>query len=156
MEREDTGPDTGEIELQRILTCLKENGYTFESLEDGVGYGCMIAKFNKEIAYSDADGNYINDRKIDVKIEFDTDFDYTKKRNIIKKLVMMKMIMNTKVSKQMRKKGVHLLKNYLEIFPEVVVVEQEKTEKTCNNSLPNFLSLRDQTKREIAVSLKAI
>jgi hypothetical protein len=85
MEREDTGPDTGEIELQRILTCLKENGYTFESLEDGVWYGCMIAKFNKAIAYSDADGNYINDRKIDVKIEFDTDFDYTKKKEYNKK-----------------------------------------------------------------------
>jgi hypothetical protein len=43
----------------------------------------MIASFSKDIRYSDKDGNYINDRFIKIKIEFDSDFDYTNNYNNI-------------------------------------------------------------------------
>jgi hypothetical protein len=36
MEREERGPDTGKIELQRILNCMKENKYNYtDSLDAG-------------------------------------------------------------------------------------------------------------------------
>ena len=80
MERpvEERGPDTGKIELERIIDCLKENNYKFEKVEESDTYGCMVANFHKDIMYSDQEGNYINDRHIKIKIDFDSDFDYTK------------------------------------------------------------------------------
>jgi hypothetical protein len=76
MEREHRGPDTGKIELERILDCLRENHYEFEDVEESSTYGFMVANFEKDIEFSDRIGNYINDRHIKIKIEFDSDFDY--------------------------------------------------------------------------------
>ena len=76
MDRERPGQDTGKIELEKILNCLKENHYVFEGLEEGNMQGYMVANFKKDIMYSDKVGNYINDRYIKIKIEFDSDFDY--------------------------------------------------------------------------------
>jgi hypothetical protein len=77
MEREYPGQDTGIIELQRILKCMKENKYDYtDSLDEGEFGGCYKLDFVKEIMYSDKLGNYINDRRIKVTIEFDTSYDY--------------------------------------------------------------------------------
>jgi hypothetical protein len=76
MEREEGGPYTGIIELQRILKCMKENKYDYtDSLDQGEFTGCYKLDFVKEIMYSDKEGNYINDRRIKVTIEFDTSYD---------------------------------------------------------------------------------
>jgi hypothetical protein len=76
MERENLDEDTGKIELERIFNFLKKNNYEFKNLEKANMNGFMIAKFKKDIKYSDKNGNYINDSYIKVKIEFDSDFDY--------------------------------------------------------------------------------
>jgi hypothetical protein len=76
MERDYPDEETGKIELQRILNCLKENKYDMDSLDAGKYDGCYNVKFKKEIMYSDKEGTYINDRHINVTIEFDTSFDY--------------------------------------------------------------------------------
>lgn len=76
MERQNPGPDTGKIELERIINCLRVNHYEFENIEESMYDGCMVANFKKDINYSDQEGNYINDRHIRIKIEFDSDFDY--------------------------------------------------------------------------------
>ena len=68
--------DTGKKELEKIFTCLKENEYSFEDLEQADMDGYMIANFTKDIKYTDKNGNNINDRYIKIKIEFDSDFDY--------------------------------------------------------------------------------
>jgi hypothetical protein len=81
MDRENINEDTGKIELERILECLKKNNYEFEDLEQSYMYGYMIANFKKDIKYSDKNGNYINDRYIKIKIEFDSDFDYQNEYN---------------------------------------------------------------------------
>lgn len=81
MERpdEERGTDTGKIELERIINCLKDNSYVYEGLEDSDEMQrCMVANFEKEIMYTDVEGNYINDRRIKIKIEFDSEFDYKK------------------------------------------------------------------------------
>jgi hypothetical protein len=41
--------------------------------------GFMVANFQKDIAYSDTDGNYINDSHIKVNVEFDSGFDFSHK-----------------------------------------------------------------------------
>lgn len=77
MEKEYPGPDTGKIELQRIINCMRENNYEYiDSLDKGDFYGCYKLNFVKEIKYSDKEGTYINDRRIKITIEFDTSFDY--------------------------------------------------------------------------------
>ena len=69
--------DTGETELSRLLYCLKENGYEYESVnKSDTWYGYMDATFVKPIKFVGNDGNYINDSHINVKIEFDNRFDY--------------------------------------------------------------------------------
>jgi hypothetical protein len=68
--------DTGKKELEKIFTCLKENEYKFEDLEKADMEGYIIANFTKDINYTDKAGNYINDRYITIKIEFDSYFDY--------------------------------------------------------------------------------
>jgi hypothetical protein len=81
MERKYPGPDTGKIELQRIIKCMKENKYEYDenNLEAGVFDGCYTLHFVKQIDYSDTEGTNINDRRIKVTIEFDTSFDYETK-----------------------------------------------------------------------------
>jgi hypothetical protein len=82
MERKSPGPDTGKIELQRIINCMKENKYNYTgSLDEGEYSGCYKLDFLKKIMYSDIKGNYINDRHIKVTIEFDTSFDYKTEYN---------------------------------------------------------------------------
>lgn len=82
MEREYPGPDTGKIELQRILNCMKENKYhPTDSLDAGDFGGCYKLDFVKEVMYSDNEGTYINDRRIKVTIEFDTSYDYKTEYN---------------------------------------------------------------------------
>ena len=82
MEREYPGPDTGKIELQRILNCMKENKYhPTDSLDAGEYSGYYNLIFEKEIMYSDKEGTYINDRHIKVTIGFDTSFDYKTEYN---------------------------------------------------------------------------
>lgn len=82
MERKSPGPDTGKIELQRIINCMKENKYNYTgSLDEGEYSGYYKLDFLKEIMYSDIKGNYINDRHIKVTIEFDTSFDYKTEYN---------------------------------------------------------------------------
>ena len=76
MERDYPDEDTGKIELQRILNCLKENKYDMDSLEPGKFDGYYNISFKKHIMYSDKEGTYINDRHIKVTIDFDTSFDY--------------------------------------------------------------------------------
>jgi hypothetical protein len=77
MEREYPEQDTGKIELQRIINCMKDNKYEYtDSLDAGKFTGCYNVNFVKEIKYSDKEGAYINDRRIKVTIEFDTSFDY--------------------------------------------------------------------------------
>jgi hypothetical protein len=77
MEREYPGPDTGKIELQRILNFMKENKYDYtDSLDAGDFGGCYNLIFEKKIMYSDNEGTYVNDRRIKVTIAFDTSFDY--------------------------------------------------------------------------------
>jgi len=68
--------DTGKKELKKIFTCLKKNEYSFKDLEQADMDGYMIANFTKDIKYTDKNENYINDRYIKIKIEFDSDFDY--------------------------------------------------------------------------------
>ena len=82
MEREYPGPDTGKIELKRILNCMKENKYhQSDSLDAGEYAGCYKLDFIKEIMYSDKEETYINDRRIKVTIEFDTSYDYKTEYN---------------------------------------------------------------------------
>jgi hypothetical protein len=85
MEREDRerGPDTGKIELQRILNFMKENKYhPTDSLYAGDYDGYYKLDFVKEIMYSDQERNYINDRHIKVTIEFDTSYDFKNEYDI--------------------------------------------------------------------------
>jgi len=117
MEREYPGPDTGKIELQRIINCMKENKYNYTgSLDEGEYSGCYKLDFLKEIMYSDKEGNYINDRRIKVTIEFDTSFDYKTEynedfeynsENAKKAQKFIKKIMNDTYDSTSSKKGGH-------------------------------------------------
>ena len=69
--------DTGKIEMERIIKCLQENNYTLKNVTKAkFEYGHMVAKFEKDINYSDAEGCWINDRQLEISIKFDCDFDY--------------------------------------------------------------------------------
>ena len=49
MEIEYPGPDTGKIELQRIINCMKENNYEYdEYLYAGKYDGCYKLKFEED------------------------------------------------------------------------------------------------------------
>lgn len=73
------GPDTGKIELERIIDCLKDNSYVYDGLEDSDEMrGFMVAIFSKDMNFSDVEGGAVNDRYIKIKIEFDSEFDYKK------------------------------------------------------------------------------
>ena len=46
MEKEYPGPDTGKIELQRIINYMRENKYEYtDSLDKGDFYGCYKLNF---------------------------------------------------------------------------------------------------------------
>ena len=66
--------DTRKIELKKIIKCLKQNGYDFKGLAETDKNGSKFAIFKKDIPdYDDEDGNYIDDRFIEIEIEFDSD-----------------------------------------------------------------------------------
>jgi len=77
----DSGPDTNFREVKKIVDCLTKNGYEFEGTRNAV-YGRniysddAIADFSKELKYSEKNGNYINDSKINVAIHFEKRADY--------------------------------------------------------------------------------
>jgi len=77
------GPDTGIIEIKRVLECLLKNNYEFEGTEDDIIRGRYrypddaIANFTKPLEFSDTDGNAINDGSIKVSIQFEKRADYT-------------------------------------------------------------------------------
>ena len=72
-------PDT---ELKKIVDYLETNGYEFEGtisevIIDRTSYpDDAIAYFKKNIDYSDADGNHVNDNEIKVSIQFQKRADY--------------------------------------------------------------------------------
>ena len=69
--------DKPDVEIRKILQCLKANGYEFEDVEDSADhYGVMNASFKKNTSFSESDGNYVNDSFIQVKIQFDSRMDY--------------------------------------------------------------------------------
>jgi hypothetical protein len=73
--------DTNMIEVKKILHCLVTNGYEFErtreAVDDRFRYpDNVIADFSKDLDYSDADGNFINDSKLRVSIHFEKRADY--------------------------------------------------------------------------------
>ena len=73
----DRKEDTGKIELQSIIDFLIKTGYQFESSRDSSSYyQHSVASFTKDIKYTDKYGDWINDRHIRIKIEYDNDFDY--------------------------------------------------------------------------------
>lgn len=68
---------TGKAEMEKIVSFLQENGYEFEAVGPSPKYeGYMVANFNKEIQYTDTEGEWIPDRHLKVTIEFDSDYDY--------------------------------------------------------------------------------
>ena len=87
--------DTRKIELEKIIKCLKQNGYLFEGLRETDMEGSKCELFNKDIiGYEDADSNYIEDRFIKIEIEFDSDivdgivFDHDKGTEFIQKYLI--------------------------------------------------------------------
>ena len=72
-------PDT---ELKKIVDYLETNGYEFEGTISEVIINRTeypddaIAYFKKNIDYSDADGNHVNDNEIKVSIQFQKRADY--------------------------------------------------------------------------------
>ena len=67
---------TGKRELQKLINFIGQHGYTYDSINEAETSGYYIANFMKPIQYTDAQGEWINDRHIKVTIEFDDDFDY--------------------------------------------------------------------------------
>jgi hypothetical protein len=75
--RFDRGPDTGIIEIKRLLKCLLANNYEFEGTSEEDRYpDAATAHFTKPLDFSDTDGNSINDSYIKVSIQFETRADY--------------------------------------------------------------------------------
>jgi hypothetical protein len=75
------GPDTGIIEIKRLLECLLSNNYKFEGTSEAnrgiYDYpNDAIADFTKRLDFADTDGNAINDGYINVSIQFEKRADY--------------------------------------------------------------------------------
>ena len=69
--------DTGKLELERIIACLKQNGYKFKGTREADNYYAHSnAIFEKNISFSDKDGNWINDNHIKISIEYNDRCDY--------------------------------------------------------------------------------
>ena len=75
------GPDTPQIELTKVLEWLIQNGYENEGTGD-VYHPIYLfpddaaTHFLKDIDYTDITGNYINDSKLKVSIQFEKRSDY--------------------------------------------------------------------------------
>lgn len=78
MDVDKTGDETtGKKNMEPLLDCLHQNGFAFQDIQNSREIdGYMVAKFSKDIQYTDAKGNWIGDRELIVSIEFDSDFDY--------------------------------------------------------------------------------
>jgi hypothetical protein len=77
-EPQDRGVDTNMQEVKKLLHCLVTNGYIFNEIQEDYSYpDDAIAYFSKDLAYTDTDGNYINDSKIKISIQFEKRADYT-------------------------------------------------------------------------------
>ena len=75
--------DTNMIEIKRLLNYLLINGYKFEGTQEAIDDSYIyqddaIARFSKELSYTDTDGNWINDSDIKVSIQFEKRADYKK------------------------------------------------------------------------------
>jgi len=73
--------NTGILEMKKIIDCLTKNGYEFQGIREAIVGRYIyedefIADFSKEIDYSDAVGNYINDSSLKVSIQFEKRADY--------------------------------------------------------------------------------
>jgi hypothetical protein len=81
---ESRGPDTSQIELTKILEWLIKHGYKNEGTGDVyhpryIFPNDAVTHFEKEIDYTDITGNYINDSKMIVSIQFEKRADYKHK-----------------------------------------------------------------------------
>lgn len=66
----------GSLEVGKIIHCLTRNGYGLTDVDESDEHQDFgVATFEKEIEFSDAYGNYINDTPIVVKITFDPRMD---------------------------------------------------------------------------------
>jgi hypothetical protein len=77
-EREARNADTNRIEIKKVLKYLCMQGYEFEGTIEGTREhpDKCSADFQKEISYTDLDGNWINDSTIKVSIQFEKRADY--------------------------------------------------------------------------------
>jgi hypothetical protein len=76
-KREDRKVDTHRIEIKKVLKYLGRQGYEFEGTRTHKHATECAADFQKEISYTDLDGNWVNDGKIKVSIQFEKRADYT-------------------------------------------------------------------------------
>lgn len=75
------GPDTGIIEIKRVLECLLSNDYEFEGTSEanrGMYHYAddAIADFTKPLDFTDTYGNPIRDGSIKISIHFEKRADY--------------------------------------------------------------------------------
>jgi hypothetical protein len=75
------GPDTGIIEIKRVLECLLSNDYEFEGTSEANRgrYDYVddaIADFTKPLDFTDTYGNPIRDGSIKISIQFEKRADY--------------------------------------------------------------------------------
>ena len=76
--REARNVDTNRIEIKKVLNALLLDGYEYEGTREHAGLypEDIIADFSKELSYTDTAGNWINDSKIKVSIQFEKRADY--------------------------------------------------------------------------------
>jgi hypothetical protein len=66
-----------DFEIKQILQCLRTNGYELEDIEESDEQEVFIcATFKKDVAFSEMNGNEVNDSFIQIKVDFDARFDY--------------------------------------------------------------------------------
>jgi hypothetical protein len=65
----------GTAEMKKLVSHFIQNGYFYKSLERSNWHGYVVAVFYKPIAYSTAEGEYINDNHIEVRVEFSCLYD---------------------------------------------------------------------------------
>lgn len=80
----DKGPDTLQIEVNKVIEWLLKNGYENQGTGDvyhprEIYPDDAVTYFEKDIDYTDITGNYINDSKMKVSIQFEKRADYKHK-----------------------------------------------------------------------------
>ena len=66
----------GVEELNKVLQCLKINGYEYIGTSESSDSGMSVAEFKKDVSFTTATGEYHNDSFIKVNVEFDDFFDH--------------------------------------------------------------------------------